>query len=86
MGILFINWCIICGSILFNNVFVIVYGHGRLVDPPGRNSMWRYGFKTPVDYNDNQLFCGGFNVGNYTNRVTGGGGAEKIIRTRVMFD
>ena len=36
-----------------------VSGHGRLVEPPSRSSMWRYGFDTPINYNDNQLFCGG---------------------------
>lgn len=36
-----------------------VLGHGRLVDPPGRSSMWRFGFATPANYNDNQLYCGG---------------------------
>ncbi|KAI4461636.1 hypothetical protein MML48_5g00000807 [Holotrichia oblita] len=39
-----------------------VYGHGRLMDPPARNSMWRFGFPNPVNYNDNELFCGGFAV------------------------
>lgn len=37
-------------------------GHGRLMDPPSRGSMWRMGFKTPKNYNDNQLYCGGFTV------------------------
>ncbi|XP_042859166.1 uncharacterized protein LOC122245292 [Penaeus japonicus] len=37
-----------------------VKGHGRLVDPPGRSTMWRLGFDTPVNYNDHQLFCGGY--------------------------
>ncbi|XP_064601261.1 uncharacterized protein LOC135467415 [Liolophura sinensis] len=36
-----------------------VGGHGRLIDPPSRASMWRYGFSTPHNYDDNQLFCGG---------------------------
>ncbi|XP_037091408.1 uncharacterized protein LOC119111708 [Pollicipes pollicipes] len=36
-----------------------VWGHGRLVDPPCRATMWRQGYDTPADYNDNQLFCGG---------------------------
>ncbi|KAK3094589.1 hypothetical protein FSP39_003699 [Pinctada imbricata] len=36
-----------------------VASHGRLIEPPGRSTMWRYGFDTPVNYNDNQLFCGG---------------------------
>ncbi|XP_041363554.1 uncharacterized protein LOC121379135 [Gigantopelta aegis] len=39
-----------------------VSGHGRLVDPPSRSSMWRYGFKTPPNYDDNQLYCGGVSI------------------------
>ena len=43
-------------------------GHGRLMEPPARNSMWRFGFVNPVNYNDNELFCGGvekqFSVNN----------------------
>ncbi|CAG7837743.1 unnamed protein product [Allacma fusca] len=34
--------------------------HGRLMDPPARNSQWRFGYPNPVNYNDNELFCGGF--------------------------
>lgn len=36
-----------------------VSGQGRMLSPPGRSSMWRYGFDTPVNYNDNVLSCGG---------------------------
>ncbi|XP_014780426.1 uncharacterized protein LOC106876405 [Octopus bimaculoides] len=36
-----------------------VLPHGRLMDPPARNSMWRFGFPNPVNYNDNELYCGG---------------------------
>lgn len=39
-----------------------VYGHGRLMDPPARNAMWRFGYPNPVNYNDNELFCGGYAV------------------------
>lgn len=39
-----------------------VSGHGRMMDPPARNSMWRFGFPNPVNYNDNELFCGGYAV------------------------
>ncbi|XP_012258067.2 uncharacterized protein LOC105687198 isoform X2 [Athalia rosae] len=39
-----------------------VRSHGRLMDPPSRNSMWRFGFPNPVNYNDNELFCGGYAV------------------------
>lgn len=35
-------------------------GHGRLIEPPSRASAWRYGFPTPPDYNDHELYCGGF--------------------------
>lgn len=30
------------------------------MDPPARNAMWRFGFPNPVNYNDNELFCGGY--------------------------
>ncbi|XP_063399680.1 uncharacterized protein LOC134684322 [Mytilus trossulus] len=43
-------------------IIASVFGHGRLVSPPGRSTMWRYGYKTPKNYNDNQLYCGGFNT------------------------
>ncbi|XP_059470900.1 uncharacterized protein LOC132193939 [Neocloeon triangulifer] len=39
-----------------------VAGHGFAKNPPSRSSMWRYGYATPVNYDDNQLFCGGFQV------------------------
>ncbi|XP_070186156.1 uncharacterized protein [Littorina saxatilis] len=39
-----------------------VEGHGRLLDPPSRSSMFRKGFNNPPNYDDNQLFCGGFNT------------------------
>ncbi|XP_022214616.2 uncharacterized protein LOC111069044 [Drosophila obscura] len=39
-----------------------VLGHGRLMDPPARNAMWRFGYPNPVNYNDNELFCGGYAV------------------------
>lgn len=33
-----------------------VKGHGRLMEPPARNAMWRFGFPNPVNYNDNGKF------------------------------
>ena len=27
--------------------------------PAARNSMWRFGFGTPINYSDNEVFCGG---------------------------
>ncbi|KAK4001909.1 uncharacterized protein LOC123471061 [Daphnia magna] len=39
-----------------------VAGHGRMLDPPSRSSMWRLGFQTPKNYDDNGLNCGGRSV------------------------
>lgn len=39
-----------------------VWSHGRLMSPPSRSSMWRFGFDTPTNWNDNELFCGGLSV------------------------
>lgn len=39
-----------------------VNGHGMMLDPPGRSSMWRLGFNTPKNYDDNGLNCGGRSV------------------------
>ncbi|XP_076042840.1 uncharacterized protein LOC143026409 [Oratosquilla oratoria] len=44
-----------------------VSGHARLMNPPGRSSAWRFGFDTPVNYNDNELFCGGYDVQYHQN-------------------
>lgn len=45
-------------------LFTSVSGHGRMIDPPQRSSLWRFfpgqGFEP--NYNDNELFCGGFAV------------------------
>ncbi|KAK3779530.1 hypothetical protein RRG08_045276 [Elysia crispata] len=38
---------------------VTTKGHGRLLDPPSRASMWRLGFDSPPDYDDHQGYCGG---------------------------
>jgi len=48
--------------ILILNLLVVgkVSAHGRLIEPPSRASMWRYGFKAPPDYNDHECYCGGF--------------------------
>lgn len=39
-----------------------VHGHGMVLEPPNRSSMWRYGFPTPLNYQDNENFCGGFHT------------------------
>ena len=41
-----------------------VTSHGRLIQPAQRSSAWRFGYNNPKNYNDNELFCGGFGVSN----------------------
>ncbi|GIY91988.1 chitin-binding type-4 domain-containing protein [Caerostris extrusa] len=42
-----------------------VDGHGRMVEPPARNTMWRMDFYTPENYDDTELFCGGLKVSGF---------------------
>ena len=49
------------------NLVSSIDGHGRMIDPPSRNSAWRYGFPNPPFYTDNELNCGGYNVQWKTN-------------------
>lgn len=47
----------------FSQVLValtLVDAHGRMMVPPTRNAMWRFGYPNPVNYDDNELFCGGY--------------------------
>ncbi|XP_065205427.1 uncharacterized protein LOC135835193 [Planococcus citri] len=55
------NSCAIipCMYLIFSLKFLLVNSHGRLIEPPSRASMWRYGFNTPPNFNDHELFCGG---------------------------
>ncbi|XP_031363886.1 uncharacterized protein LOC102674862 isoform X1 [Apis dorsata] len=52
----------ILSLIFFASVILVrqISAHGRLIEPPSRASMWRYGFDTPHDYNDHECYCGGF--------------------------
>lgn len=44
-------------------LFQQVYGHGYMIDPPARNSIWRVMRdripQDKINYTDNELFCGG---------------------------
>lgn len=46
--------------------YVQVRGHGRLLEPPNRSSIWRFpefsDRKPPVNYDDNALYCGNYTV------------------------
>lgn len=41
-------------------VLTLVNAHGRLMNPPARNAMWRFGYPNAVNYDDNELYCGGY--------------------------
>ncbi|XP_064486170.1 uncharacterized protein LOC135398715 [Ornithodoros turicata] len=36
-----------------------VEGHGRVIEPPARNVLWRFGYDAPQNFEDSELFCGG---------------------------
>jgi hypothetical protein len=58
-----INGNYLLGLLLsFCFLIVKVNSHGRLMEPPARNAMWRFGYPNPINYNDNELFCGGYAV------------------------
>ena len=42
------NWARV--FLLLPLYFTCIHSHGRLMDPPARNSMWRFGFGTPINY------------------------------------
>lgn len=39
-----------------------VLSHGMVLNPASRSSRWRYNSSAPVNWDDNQLYCGGFGV------------------------
>ena len=43
-----------------------VSGHGKLMEPPNRSSLWRFPefaeYNPPANYNDNENYCGGAGV------------------------
>ncbi|KAL5004182.1 hypothetical protein ScPMuIL_017638 [Solemya velum] len=56
-------------ALLVNScLFCLVRGHGRMLQPPGRSTMWRKGFNTPANYNDNELNCGGYSTQWFRNK------------------
>jgi hypothetical protein len=32
-------------TVVFASLVALAFGHGRLISPPGRSTMWRYGYK-----------------------------------------
>ncbi|XP_050503956.1 uncharacterized protein LOC126882922 [Diabrotica virgifera virgifera] len=44
-----------------------ISGHGMMLTPPGRSSLWRFNQDAKPNYEDNELFCGGAHVQNELN-------------------
>lgn len=53
---------LVVSVVLLECGILTVMGHGMLLNPVSRGSRWRYDAKATANYDDNQLFCGGFNV------------------------
>lgn len=49
-------------SVVLGAFVSLANGHGMVMDPPNRSSLWRFDKTAPINYNDNQMFCGGFGV------------------------
>ncbi|KAJ3649525.1 hypothetical protein Zmor_021265 [Zophobas morio] len=46
-------------------VFALIHeicSHGMMLKPPNRGSLWRFNYSTPINYDDNQNFCGGASI------------------------
>jgi len=43
-------------------VVLEVSGHGMMMDPINRSSLWRVDDDAPANYEDNENFCGGFGI------------------------
>nr|CAI5847827.1 unnamed protein product [Callosobruchus analis] len=54
-----------CVSLLVVTKEVVT--HGMMLQPVSRSSRWRFDPTAPKNYDDNQLFCGGFYVQYYIN-------------------
>jgi len=58
------------GYMLLSIILAVIFGEyldrgggGRLVDPPGRSSLWRLNNTLyPINTNDHRVNCGGFEV------------------------
>ncbi|XP_042868305.1 uncharacterized protein LOC122250767 [Penaeus japonicus] len=57
-----IFWTALLVFLKFWTIPIFCEAQGRLIEPPSRASMWRFGFRNPVDYKDDLQNCGGFQV------------------------
>jgi len=60
MGLILIKWFLV--PVLMVYQAQEIRGHGMLMVPVNRGSMWRSGYDTPINYDDNANFCGGYGL------------------------
>ncbi|XP_056645605.1 uncharacterized protein LOC130450909 [Diorhabda sublineata] len=53
--------------IIVTSLVAAISGHGMMLIPPGRSSLWRTHPEAPINYNDNEVYCGGAYVQNTLN-------------------
>ena len=63
----------------------LIKGHGRLIEPPSRSTMWRYGFNNPPHFNDHEIYCGGFTRQWQTNQGRCGVCGDPYDETQVRI-
>lgn len=55
-----------CTFILFLFTLPVTKGHGMMIEPAMRSSLWRFNYPgAEPNYNDNGVNCGGFTVRIY---------------------
>ncbi|GLV40235.1 uncharacterized protein CBL_03616 [Carabus blaptoides fortunei] len=47
------------GLLVLVTLYGETIGHGMVMDPPNRASLWRFDPGSPINYDDNANFCGG---------------------------
>lgn len=48
--------------LLLATVIGLIAAHGTVHEPVARQTRWRQTNRPPRNYNDNELWCGGYNV------------------------
>ena len=57
------NYRYLFGLLVVMTLTLEVWCRGRLLEPPSRSSLWRYGFDgAEINLKDDRLNCGGFKV------------------------
>lgn len=57
---LWISYLLVCLLLVYRIDYSL--GHGRLMEPAARNTLWRLNFASPPYFDDTELFCGGIKV------------------------